>query len=71
MSDHLFTTTTYRPVETPSRDAVLTAEQLSEALQISPPLIEASDFPTWRPGKGKLKRYVYGQVLDVMMERAQ
>lgn len=67
----MWTATTETKPATPSRDAVLTAEQLSEALQISPPLIEASDFPTWRPGKGKLKRYVYGQVLDVIMGRAE
>ncbi len=64
-------TTTEQIPATPSRDAVLSPEQLADALQVSVPTLEACDFPVFRPGKGKLKRYVYGQVLDVMMERAQ
>lgn len=53
----------------PARDAVLTIEQLADALQTSPRQIEKSDLPTVYLGK-RQRRYVYGQVLDALLSRA-
>jgi len=52
------------------RDEVLTIEQLAEALSVSIRTIERSDLPTIYFGK-RTRRYIYGQVLDVLAKRAQ
>lgn len=55
----------------PHRDAILTVDQLATVLQLSVRSIERMDLPTVYCGKGnKLRRYIYGQVLDIMRERA-
>ena len=53
----------------PALDAVLTIEQLAEALQTSTRQIEKSDLPTVYLGK-RQRRYIYGQVLDALRSRA-
>lgn len=53
-----------------SPDAVLTIEQLAQALQVSVRTIERMDLPTIYCAKGKLRRYVYGQILETLKERA-
>lgn len=54
---------------TPSRDAVLTVEELAAALKTSVRQLERMDLPTVYLGK-RTKRFIYGQVLDVLAERA-
>lgn len=51
------------------REAVLNAEQLGSALQVSASTIERMDLPFFRAGNRV--RYIYGQVLDVLAERAK
>lgn len=53
----------------PARDAVLTIDQLAAALQTTVRQIERSDLPTVYLGK-RQRRFVYGQVLDALKERA-
>lgn len=56
------------PAERP-RDAVLTAQQLAAALQVSVRTIERMDLPAVYFGR-RTRRYIWGQVLDVLKERA-
>lgn len=53
----------------PALDAVLTVQQLADALQTSVRQIEKSDLPTIYLGK-RQRRYIYGQVLDALRSRA-
>lgn len=55
--------------DTPSRDAVLTIDELASALKTSVRQIERMDLPTIYLGP-RTKRFIYGQVLDVLAERA-
>jgi len=48
---------------------VLNAEQLGAALQVSASTVERMDLPFFRAGNRV--RYIYGQVLDVLAERAK
>jgi hypothetical protein len=52
-----------------SRDDVLTPRELATALGVSVRTIERMDLPTVYIGH-RTKRFVYGQVLDVLKERA-
>jgi hypothetical protein len=58
-----------RPVVTYAREAVLNAEQLGAALQVSASTVERMDLPFFRAGNRV--RYVFGQVIDVLAERAK
>jgi hypothetical protein len=51
------------------RDAVLTIEQVAAGLGVSVRTVERSDLPTVYLGS-KTRRYLWGQVLDVLRERA-
>jgi hypothetical protein len=51
------------------RDAVVTIDQLAAALQVSVRVAEKMDLPTVYIGP-RLKRFVWGQVLDTLTERA-
>lgn len=55
--------------ETPSRDAVLTIDELAAALKVSVSTIERADLPTVYFG-ARTKRFIYGQVLDILAKRA-
>lgn len=57
-----------REVFAPSRDAVLTKEQLARALQISPRQVDRLNLPAVSMGHRTL-RFIYGQVLDVLKSR--
>lgn len=51
------------------RDEVLTPDELADALHISAEKVKAADFPcVWF---GRDCRFVYGQVLDIITERAR
>lgn len=52
-----------------SRDAILDVRQLAAGLQISVRVAEKMDLPTVYIGP-RLKRFIWGQVLDVLAERA-
>lgn len=56
----------YRPL---SREDVLTPEQVADALQISVEKVLKAHLPTAYFGRDK--RYVWGQILDVLSERAK
>lgn len=58
-----------RAVVTYPREAVLDAEQLGAALGVSASTVERMDLPFFRAGNRV--RYLYGQVLDVLAERAK
>lgn len=49
-------------------DAVLNEEQVAAALQVSVEKVKKADLPTIYFGRDK--RYVWGQVLDALKERA-
>jgi hypothetical protein len=51
------------------RDAVLTARQLAAALHTSVYSVQRMDLPFFRVGRQM--RFVYGQVVDVLSERAK
>lgn len=53
------------------RDAVLTITQLAEVLQVSVRTIERMDLPTVYIGRGKLRRYIFGQIIETLTARAQ
>jgi hypothetical protein len=53
----------------PSRDAVLNKEQLALALGVTVRDVERADLPTCYVTPRK-PRYIYGQVLDALAERA-
>lgn len=50
-------------------DAVMTIQELAKALGVSKSTIEREDLPAIWIGK-RLKRYCWGQVLDVLKKRA-
>jgi hypothetical protein len=52
-----------------SRDDVLTPDELAAALHVSVRTIERMDLPTVYIGT-RTRRYLYGQILDVLAERA-
>lgn len=52
------------------REAVLTKEQLAGALQCSPRQVERMDLPAIYLG-AKSPRFIWGQVLDTLSERAR
>jgi hypothetical protein len=58
-----------KPVVTYPREAVLTIEHVAAGLGVSVPIAEKADLPTVYVG-ARLKRYVWGQILDTLMERA-
>jgi hypothetical protein len=55
--------------EPPPREAVLTLEQLAAWLQISPDAAANLNLPSFPVGK-RGRRYIAGQVLDKLAERA-
>lgn len=58
----------------PPREAVLTAEQVAEWLQLSVDDVRALNLPAFTVGRGKKRprwRYVAGQVLDALEKRAE
>lgn len=52
-----------------SRDAILTIEQVARALSISVRSVERADLPTFYVGR--LRRYLWGKVLDTIEGRSQ
>ncbi len=52
-----------------SRDAVLTVEQVAAGLGVSIRSVERADLPTIYIGR-RTRRYLWGQVLDFLAERA-
>lgn len=54
---------------TPARDAVLTPEEMAAALKVNRRTLDRMDLPTVYLGK-KLRRYIYGEVLDALKGRA-
>ncbi|MHB1097823.1 MAG: hypothetical protein ACYC3F_16820 [Gemmatimonadaceae bacterium] len=57
------------PHITYSREAILTAEEMAAVLKISVRQLDRQDLPCVYLGN-RTRRYVYGQVLDALMERA-
>jgi hypothetical protein len=60
------------PVDPPvvyDRNSVLTIEQVARGLSISVRSVERADLPTVYIGR--LRRYVWGRVLDTITERSQ
>lgn len=53
----------------PTRESVLTLDELAAALKCSRRKAEAMDLPFFMVGKRQ--RFIYGQVLDVLAERAR
>jgi hypothetical protein len=53
-----------------SRDAVVTIEQVAAAIGVSVRQVERMDLPTVYCGR-RTRRYVWGQILDALTERAQ
>ena len=51
------------------REAVLTVEQVAEALQCDVASVGRMDIPVCYP-RPRIKRYVWGQVLDNLMRKA-
>lgn len=60
-------TTMAEPI-TYSRDAVVTIDEVAAALRVSIPTVRRMDLPTVYCGRQP--RYVWGQILDVLTERA-
>jgi hypothetical protein len=58
---------------TPSRDAVLTTEQVAAWLQVSAEQVRHMNLPAVAVGRGKRQRwrYIAGQVLDALAKRAE
>ena len=54
---------------TPSRDAVLSDSELAAALKLSVEKVKRADLPCVYFGRDV--RYIYGQVLDCLAERAR
>lgn len=52
-----------------TRDTILTPDELAQALKCSRRKVDAMDLPFFM--LGKRVRYIYGQVLDVLAERAR
>lgn len=57
-----------RPVVTYSRDAVVDVRQLAAGLGVSVEIAKKMDLPF--AAVGQRERFVWGQVLDTLMERA-
>lgn len=57
------------PAQLYPRDKVLTDDQLAKALQVSVRTIERMDLPTVYFG-ARTRRYIWGQILDALAERA-
>lgn len=57
------------PVVTYARDAILRIEQVAAGLDVSVRTVERMDLPTIYLGK-RTRRYLWGQILDVLKERA-
>lgn len=57
------------PLTVYPRDAVLTVQEVAAALRVSVRMVERMDLPTLYPG-ARTRRYLWGQVLDVLKERA-
>lgn len=53
-----------------SRDAVVTTAQVARGLAVSVRTVERMDLPTIFIG-GRLKRYLWGRVLDTLDSRAK
>ena len=51
------------------RDALLTIEEMAAVLRVSVRTVERMDLPTVYCGP-KNRRYLYGQILDTLAERA-
>lgn len=62
--------TTVRIPVTYDRDAVLNAEQVAAALGVSVRTVERMDLPSFLVG-ARSRRYLWGQVLDVLAERSR
>lgn len=60
------------PVMPWAPDDVLTIDQLAKRLQVSVRTVERMDLPTVYCGRGKLRarRYVWGQIVRTLEERA-
>lgn len=56
------------PVVTFPRDAVLMRAHVAAALNVAPEKIAHMDLPSF--GVGERERFIWGQVLDVLAERA-
>lgn len=54
----------------PPREAILTAEQVADWLQVSVSQVHRMNLPAIAVGKRRF-RYVAGQVLDALQERAE
>lgn len=52
-----------------SRDAVVTIDEVAAALRVSASTVRRMDLPTVYIGRQP--RYVWGQILDTLTERAQ
>ena len=60
------------PMTTPityPREALLTIEEMAAVLRVSVRTVERMDLPTVYCGP-KNRRYLYGQVIDILRERA-
>ena len=53
-----------------SREALLTIEEVAQALRCSVRMVERADLPTIYIGRGKLRRYCWGSVFDTLLERS-
>lgn len=51
------------------REAILTIEEVAKALRVSVKTVMRADLPTVYIGK-QVPRYIWGQVFDVLKERA-
>lgn len=56
------------PVVTYERDAVLTKKHLAAALHVGQDTIDKMDLPSF--GAGERERFIWGQVIDCLAERA-
>lgn len=58
-----------RSAEPLTRESIVTPDELAQALKTSRRRVDSMDLPFFMVGKRQ--RYVYGQVLDVLAERAR
>lgn len=59
-----------RPVVVYSRDAILRIEEVAAGLLVSVRTVERMDLPTIYLA-GRTKRFLWGQILDTLSERAE
>lgn len=59
----------FTQLPTYAREAVLTIEELAEVLRVSTRQVERLDLPTVYIGT-QTRRFIWGQVLDTLAERA-